>query len=82
MKEQLRRRIENHFTYHRPPGEQAETFVFIRKKAREMAHLLVDLVPEGRELDSALTRLEEAVFHANAGIARQFPVEEVVAKQL
>lgn len=68
-------RIENDFTYHRPPAGEAEKFVAIREKAKELAVLIVRTTPIGREQSTALTRLEEAVMHANAGIARQYPVE-------
>lgn len=68
-------RIKNDFTYHRPSAEVAPIFVEIREKAKELALLIAEKVPGGREQATALTRLEEAVFHANAGIARQFPVE-------
>lgn len=49
----------------------------IREKAKELALLIADTVPAGREQSTALTRLEEAVMHANAGIARQYPAEPV-----
>lgn len=73
---QLGARIENDFTYHKPPAEIAQNFVILREKAKELAHLFDKLVPAGREQSSALTRLEEAVMHANAGIARQYPEEK------
>lgn len=64
-------RIENDFVYHPPKPGQQEKYVALREKAKELAHLICNTVPSGREQSSALTRLEEAVFHANAGIARQ-----------
>ncbi len=73
----LTKRVHNDFTYHRPPAELQETFFQLREKAKELALLIVEKVPSGREQSSALTRLEEAVMHANAGIARQYPVEKV-----
>lgn len=73
----LTKRVHNDFTYHRPPAEVQETFVQLREKAKELALLIVDKVPSGREQSSALTRLEETIFHANAGIARRYPVEKV-----
>lgn len=73
---QLQARINNDFTYHKPPTEVAQNFVTLREKAKELAHLFDQLVPAGREQSTALTRLEEAVMHANAGIARQYPVEK------
>lgn len=75
----LQSRIRNDFTYHKPPADRASDFVAIREKAKELALLIESRVPTGRELSSALTRLEEAVFHANAGIARQYPAELVPA---
>lgn len=73
----LKKRINNDFTYHKPPADIGIVFVQIREKAKELAHLIVDLTPPGREQSSALTNLEQAVMHANAGIARQYPVEQV-----
>jgi hypothetical protein len=75
----IRKRIDNDFTYHRPPAERAADFVKLREKAKELAHLIVNLTPSGREQSTALTNLEQAVMHANAGIARQYPVEPVQA---
>ena len=69
-KSRLHDRIDRDFRYHAPKPEQVETYNWIRDQAREFAQTLVDNVPEGRELSTALTRLEEAVMHANAGIAR------------
>lgn len=66
----LHTRVDSDFTYHSPtPGDVAK-YTEIRESGREMAHLLITLVPIGRELSTALTKLEECVMHANAGIAR------------
>lgn len=73
--QKLMNRIENDFTYHSPPKEVIQHFVEIREKAKHLAKQMVVSVPYGRELSSALTCLEQAVMHANAGIARQYPVE-------
>lgn len=78
MGDDLIGRIKNDFTYHRPPAGKGQDFVTLREKAKELALLFESLVPRGREQSSALTRLEEAVMHANAGIARQYPVEPPV----
>lgn len=67
----LHERIESDFRYHSPTPEQLPKYAEIRDTARELAHRLVDLVPPGRELSTALTKLEEAVMAANAGIAPQ-----------
>jgi hypothetical protein len=41
--------------------------------ARKFASLIVERVPGGREQALALTKLEEVVMWANAGIARNPP---------
>lgn len=65
--------LENRFTYHKPLPGQPEAYVAIRTQALELAKLMSDLVPESRELSLAITRVEEAVMWANAGIARHEP---------
>lgn len=66
----LHDRIANDFSYHKPTPEQLPKYERLREMARDLAHEMVNLCPESRELSTALTRLEEAVMHANAAIAR------------
>ena len=70
-REALHRRVDSDFTYH-PPQDPDVTVAYtrIRGRARQFAHELIEAVPPSRELSTALTKLEEAVMHANAGIAR------------
>jgi len=63
--------IENNFTYHQPKEGQPEKYIEIRNFAKGFAYLLNDLVPDSREKSLALTNLEQTVFWANAGIARE-----------
>ena len=70
------RRLENDFTYHRPFGNQPERYEELRSKAKELAFLIVTSCPESRELSVALTNLEQAVFWANASIARNEKEDE------
>ena len=62
--------IENRFTYHSPKPGQPEIYKSIRDKARELVELINAQAPEGREKSLAVTKIEEAVMWANAGIAR------------
>lgn len=66
----LHDRVDNDFTYHDPKPGQPVVYEGIRDEARQLAHYLITQVPEGRELSTALSKLEEVVFWANAGIAR------------
>lgn len=62
--------LENNFKYHSPKEGQPEKYTAIRDKAKELAYLIDELAPKSREQSLAITKLEEAVMWANAGIAR------------
>jgi hypothetical protein len=62
--------LENRFTYHAPKEGQTEKYELLRNQGKQLAQLLVANVPSSRELMVAITKLEEAIFWANAGIAR------------
>ena len=68
--------IKKRFTYHPPVRDQAQRYELIRNNGLELANLLNMYCPESRELSLAITKLEEAVFWANASIARNEPGEE------
>jgi hypothetical protein len=59
------------FTYHAPKDGQPEKYTALRTTGLELAKLIEASVPESREQALALTKLEEAIMWANAGIARR-----------
>lgn len=61
---------ENNFTYHAPKEGQPERYRLLRSTAGELSKLLNEQCPISRELSLAQTHLEEAIFWANAAIAR------------
>lgn len=63
--------LRNRFNYHPPstPARQAD-HEDIRAVCLEVAMQINWLVPDGREKSLAITKLEEAMFWANAGLAR------------
>lgn len=63
--------METRFTYHPPKNDQADRYVRLRERGRELAELLCFYCPESRELSLALTKVEEAVMWANSAIARR-----------
>lgn len=65
--------IERNFTYHTPKPGQPEQYQRLREKAKELALLIEAECPHSRERSLAITKLEEAVFWANASIARHDP---------
>jgi hypothetical protein len=62
--------IDNNFMYHVPKEGQPEIYQEIRDKAKLLVLLIQHVVPESREKSLAITKIEEAVMWANAGIAR------------
>lgn len=62
--------LENNFTYHRPFGDQPARYESIRAEAKKLAIFIIANTPPSREQSVALTNLEQAVFWANAAIAR------------
>lgn len=62
--------LDKRFTYHAPQPGQPERYQALREKAKELAALIVQTTPPGREQSLALTNLEQAVFWGNAAIAR------------
>jgi hypothetical protein len=61
--------IENSFTYHAPKDTQQERYVRLRDKAKELALMFLEDVPNSREQSLAITKLEESIMWANKGIA-------------
>jgi len=70
-----RAELEARFTYHPPNEEQRVVFVEIRERAIEFATFIDQACPESREQSLAMTKLEECVMWANAGVSRRWPKE-------
>jgi hypothetical protein len=66
----LARRLENSFTYHSPKDDQPARYVELRETAKYLAEKINNLVPNSREKSTAISKLEESIFWANAAIAR------------
>lgn len=63
--------LRTRFTYYRPKEGQPARYERIRGVAHAFAKVIVEETPPSREQSLALTKLEEAVMHANAAIARR-----------
>lgn len=63
--------LEQNFTYHPPKDDkQVKQYEQIRNRAKVFALFILENTPTSREQTIALKSLEEAVFWANASIAR------------
>ncbi|MBM4592647.1 hypothetical protein GS454_04665 [Rhodococcus hoagii] len=61
----------NRFEYHPPKNiVTVKAHEMVREAAKGLALAFENLVPDSREKSLALTKIEEAMFWANAGIAR------------
>jgi hypothetical protein len=67
--------LDNIYSYHAPVGNQQELYDKLRGRAKEFAALIIEPTPNSREQSLALTNLEQAVFWANASIARSGSAE-------
>lgn len=63
--------ITNRFSYHAPDAEKRARHGLVRGSCEILAAALDDLIPDGREKSLAMTNLEQAMFWANAALARQ-----------
>jgi hypothetical protein len=61
---------ETNFVYHAPKGDQTDRYAALRLQGNELAQALNESCPPSRELSLAMTNLEQAIFWANAAIAR------------
>jgi hypothetical protein len=62
---------DDRFKYHRPTAEAAELHDDYRAQIEDLCSWLESRVPNCRERSLAITKLEEAMFWANAAIARE-----------
>lgn len=62
--------MNNRFNYHAPSNIKADRHIAVRINLKQVAIQLVNLTPASREQSLMLTKLEEAMFWANAAIAR------------
>lgn len=62
--------LENRFNYHPAGVVKGYQHTAVRAACFELAEDLNNWLPEGREKALAITKLEEAMFWANAAIAR------------
>lgn len=70
-------RIENDFAYHKPHSQdQMDRYEANRADLHGAAYRLLTRCPPSRELSLALTKLDEAMFWANAAIARNEKSQE------
>lgn len=74
--------LDNRFSYHSPDDRKMQLHQGIRFMVKAAAGLFDRHLPDSREKSLATAKLEEAMFWANAAIARHevMSVEEYIGK--
>lgn len=63
--------IENRFSYHKPTDVNTSVnHEEVRESLKSVTQKIIALIPAGREASVFVTKMEEAMFWANAAIAR------------
>ncbi len=63
--------IAKRFDHHVPDIERVKRHEALRMAARHLVHAVLADTPDGREQALAITKIEEALFWANAAVARE-----------
>lgn len=64
--------IEHRFAFHAATtDEKRDAHTSVRQACRRLADHINETCPDGREKSTAVTKLEEAMYWANAALARQ-----------
>lgn len=66
----IKKQINNTFTYHAPKGDQPLRYEQLRELTKLLATMIHENCPDSRERNLALTHLEESNMWCNAAIAR------------
>lgn len=66
--------LVNRFRYHAPVTDKRRAdHQTVRDQFGYVAAIMNELLPDGREKDICMAKIEEAMFWANAGLARSEP---------
>ncbi len=63
--------LDYNFVRHCPNEDQIKRYDSIRSQIKKAAELINEICPEGREKEQAIVNIEQAMFWANASIARE-----------
>lgn len=69
--EEQAKQLAKVFTYHPPKEGQPEIYEHLRAEGKKLAATIYQATPVCREQSLAITKVEEAIFWANAALARK-----------
>ena len=61
--------LKRRFTHHKPHSDQPARYNAIREEARVLGEVILHNTVPSREQSLAITKLQEVIFWANAGVA-------------
>lgn len=73
--------LDHRFDYHRPDAEKADRHQRVRDYFKQAAEHMDEELDDGREKALVITALEEAMFWANASIAREMNAAVPIERQ-
>ena len=73
--------LDKNFSYHAPTPDTVALHETIRNQGKRFAELVEAECPASRETSLALTKIEEAVFWANASVARNISAKQNIKKE-
>ena len=68
--------LDRNFSYHKPTDGKIVRHQILREAGKELARVVTAKTAPGREQSLALTKIEEAIFWANASVARELEEQE------
>ncbi len=63
--------IDNRFTTHHVTSTTVEKMADLCEEFKTLAHVIDENIPDGREKSLTMTKLEEAMFFANAALSHK-----------
>jgi hypothetical protein len=72
----MNQELKSRFSFHTPDSDGINKMEAIRVSVRQLAEIIDQLCPDGREKSTAFTQLQFVMMSANSAIVQQYPIKE------